>query len=273
MTNSNPILVLGGTGTVGSRVADRLRDAGHDVRVATRHAEFRFDWSAPGTWRPALEGVRTMYVLLPERTGMPESFMPEAYRTGVRRVVLHSDRGVDIMNVTPLQEAERQVRESRCDWTIVRPDWFDQNFETFFRDSVVDGRLCVPIGSTRQGFVDAGDIAAVAARVLTREDHVGRILPLTGPEALSFPEALDRIRDAGGPAVHFDGTPDAYRESLGAEGVPEEVIDTMIENFASLAAQGDTEPTGVVEEILGRPGKDFAAYAREAVAAGVWKRP
>ena len=58
--------------------------------------------------------------------------MREAYQTGVRRVVLHSDRSVDIMNVAHLREAERQVRESGCEWTIVRPDWFNQDFETFF---------------------------------------------------------------------------------------------------------------------------------------------
>ena len=186
MTKSTPILVLGGTGTVGSRVANHLRSAGHSVRVATRHAERRFDWSIPDTWRPALNGVHTMYVLLPDQTSMPESFMQEAYQTGVRRVVLHSDRSVDIMNVAHLQEAERQVRESGCEWTIVRPDWFNQDFETFFRQPVLDGRLCVPVGSTRQGFVDADDIAAVTTQALIRKDHIGQVLPLTGPRALSF---------------------------------------------------------------------------------------
>ncbi|HWS31563.1 MAG TPA: NAD-dependent epimerase/dehydratase family protein, partial [Actinoplanes sp.] len=38
------ILVLGGSGTVGSRVTARLRAAGRDVRVATRHTDPRFDW-------------------------------------------------------------------------------------------------------------------------------------------------------------------------------------------------------------------------------------
>jgi uncharacterized protein YbjT (DUF2867 family) len=271
MTENTPILVLGGTGTVGSRVAGRLRSAGHHVRVAARHAECRFDWSIPDTWSPALNSVRTMYVLLPDQTGMPESFMQEAFDAGVRRVVLHSDRSVDIMNVTHLQEAEQQVRESGCEWTIVRPDWFDQDFETFFRQPVIDGRLCVPVGSTRQGFVDADDIAAVTAHVLVREDHIGQVLPLTGPQALSFPEALHCIEQATGLTIHFDGTPGAYRKSLQAEGVPDVAIDTLIENFSALAAQGDTKPTGIVEEILHRPGKGFSAYAREAAARGVWR--
>ncbi|MGY0232247.1 NmrA family NAD(P)-binding protein [Longispora urticae] len=270
MTENSPILVLGGTGTVGSRVAHQLRAAGREIRVAARHAEHRFDWSEPDSWQAALDGVRTMYVLLPDEVDMPETFMAAAVRAGVRRVVLHSDRAVDFMNVTRLQSAERQVRGAGCDWTIVRPDWFDQDFETFFRQPVLDGRLCVPIGATRQGFVDADDIAAVATSALLRPDLAGRVLPLTGPRALSFPEALDHIGHAIGRPVAFDGTPDAYREAMRAAGTPDAAIDTRIGNFAAAAAQGDTRPTGVVEEILGRPARDFADYAREAAARGVW---
>ena len=72
------------------------------------------------------------------------------------------------------------------------------------------GALCVPVGSTRQGFVDADDIAAVTTQALIRKDHIGQVLPLTGPRALSFPEALDHIEHATGLTIHFDGTPEAY---------------------------------------------------------------
>ena len=136
------------------------------------------------------------------------------------------------------------------------------------------GRLARgPVGSTRQGFVDADDIAAVTTQALIRKDHIGQVLPLTGPRALSFPEALNHIQHATGLTIHFDGTSGAYRESLHAEGTPDEVIDTLIENFSSAAAQGDTKPTGIVEEILKRPGKDFSTYAQEAAARGVWQKP
>ncbi len=271
MTESSPILVLGGTGTVGGRVTAQLRAAGHDARAAARHADSRFDWSDPDTWKHALHGVRTMYLLLPDHTPLPPSFLDEARQAGARKVVLHSDRAVDVMRVAELQDAERQVRAAGLDWTIVRPDWFNQDFETFFRQPVLDGRVCVPVGTVRQGFVDADDIAAVAVAALTGPGHEGKILPLTGPRALSFPEALAHISEATGRTIEFDGTAEAFRESMRAAELPAELIDTMVENYAAVAARGDTEPTGVVEEVLGRPGKDFSAYAQEAAAAGTWK--
>lgn len=121
----------------------------------------------PATWDAPLAGTRRIYLLLPEDTALPGGFLERAGDAGAQRVVLHSNRGADLMGVPRLQDAEAQVRRSGSGWTIVRPDWFAQNFETFFRDSVLAGRLCVPVGSARQGFVDADDIAAVAARALT----------------------------------------------------------------------------------------------------------
>jgi uncharacterized protein YbjT (DUF2867 family) len=272
MTNidhAHPILVLGGTGTVGGRVVDQLRGQGVPVRPASRHTAPRFDWADPGTWDAVLAGVRRAYLLLPDDVGLPEGFVERALAAGIERVVLHSDRGAEVMGVTRLLEAEAAVRQFP-EWTIVRADWFDQNFETFFRDAVIGGRLAVPVGEARQGFVDAADIAAVGVRALLDDDLVGRILELTGPEALSFREATRIIGEVIGHDIEFDGTAGAYREQMTGLGLPDEVVEGLIAGFAALAARGDTRPTGVVEAVLGRPARSLRAYAENAAARGVW---
>jgi uncharacterized protein YbjT (DUF2867 family) len=270
-STGNLILVTGGTGTVGRRVVAQLRDQGVAVRPASRHTEPPLDWSDPASWEAALQGVARMYLLLPDYTELPEGFLEQAVAAGVRRVVLHSDRSVDVMNVTHLQKAERQVRQLPLEWTIVRADWFNQDFETFFRESVIRGRLCVPVGEVKQGFVDADDIAAVGVRALVSDEYVGQVLSLTGPRALSFPEALELIGAATGRSLQFDGTPEAYRAEMREAGLPEDMTRGLIENFQRAAAEGDTRPTGVVEEVLGRPAREFADYAAEAAARGIWR--
>ncbi|WP_324652031.1 NAD(P)H-binding protein [Georgenia sp. H159] len=270
MKTDTPVLVLGGTGTVGSRVVARLRDRGVPVRAAGRHTDPVFDWEDPSSWDGVLAGADRMYLLLPDDVGLPDGFLARADRAGVRRVVLHSDRGVEVMGVTRLADAERAVRGSGLEWTIVRPDWFAQNFETFFRDAVAGGRLCVPVGEAKQGFVDADDIAAVAVQTLTTDAYLGEVLELTGPVALSFREALDHIGRSTGREVTFDGSVEAYRREMTAAGLPAEVVEELIEGFTRLAARGDTEPTGTVERVLGRPGRHLRDYAVEAAARGVW---
>ncbi|GAA4965371.1 NAD(P)H-binding protein [Actinoplanes utahensis] len=266
----DPILVLGGTGTVGSRVASLLRDSGLDIRVAARHAEQRFDWDDPGSWAGALSGVRRMFLLLPDQTGLPDGFLAAARQAGVRRVVLHSDRGLEVMGYAHLQSAEQEVRDSGLDWTIVRPDWFHQDFETFFRPAVLAGRLNLPVPTARQGFIDAGDIAAVEVAALTDDSLIGELIEITGPRAISFAEAVGEISRATGREIAFDGTPEAYRAGMRSDGLPDEVVDMLVAGFTALESRGDTVPTGVVEKILGRPGLDFSAYATAAAARGVW---
>ncbi len=132
------------------------------------------------------------------------------------------------------------------------------------------GHLRLPVGDARQGFVDAEDIAAVAATVLMTDDYLGGVLELTGPEALSFREAVDTIGSVLGRTVTFDGTRAGYREQMAAAGLPVEAVEDLGLGFAALAARGDTVPTGVVEEVLGRPARPFADYATDAAARGVW---
>ena len=50
----NTILVLGGTGKTGRRIAERLKARGADVRIGSRSADPKFDWDDSLTWAPAL---------------------------------------------------------------------------------------------------------------------------------------------------------------------------------------------------------------------------
>ena len=98
MSNS-PILVIGATGKTGRRVAAKLAALGHNVRRGARRSETPFDWEAPETWGPALDGVRAAYV-----TYFPDLAFPggvekvgalaaQAKELGVERLVLLSGRG------------------------------------------------------------------------------------------------------------------------------------------------------------------------------------
>ncbi|MFF4340914.1 SDR family oxidoreductase [Kitasatospora sp. NPDC001540] len=196
----NEILVLGGTGTTGRRVARRLTALGHPVRTASRTApgaasgvasgvasragNHRFDLDDPAGWAPALDGVRALYLVEPElrpatdrRERLP-LLVDRAVAAGAGRLVLLSAYGVgEADDSHPLKAAERAVQDSGVEWTILRPGWFAQNFsETFWRPAVLSGLLALPTGDGRTPFVDAEDIAEVAAAALTEDGdrHAGR---------------------------------------------------------------------------------------------------
>ncbi|GAA1555872.1 NAD(P)H-binding protein [Actinomadura kijaniata] len=273
--NRAPILVLGGRGKTGRRVAARLRDLGAPVRAASRSTGTRFDYGDPETWGPALEGAGAVYLVPMVEYVDPAhvvAFARRAGREGVRRIVLLSARG-EGGGAHPHQEpVETAVREAAPEWTILRAAWFAQNFsEDFLLPPVLAGELALPAGEGREAFVDAGDIADVAAAALTGDGHAGRVYELTGPEALSFRAAASLISEASGREVRY--TPldrAAFVDLASRQGHPGEIARTIADLMDSVARNAGAPVSGDVERVLGRSPRSFAEYVKEAAASGVW---
>ncbi|MBE2997778.1 NmrA family transcriptional regulator [Nocardiopsis sp. HNM0947] len=271
--NPQPILVTGGTGKTGRRVAARLGDLAHPVRLGSRTGTPPFSWEDPATWEPALEGVGGLYLSYQPDLAVPGAaetvgrFARTAADLGVQRVVLLSGRGEE-----GALAAERAVADAGAEWTVVRSAFFAQNFsESFLLPQVLAGDLALPVGGVREPFVDAGDIADVAVAALTRPGHAGAVYELTGPRALSFGEAAAEISGATGRTVGFTGiTHEDFAGALAEEGVPAEV-GTMLGGLFAVVLDGRNSHTADgVQRALGRPPKDFAAYAREVAGTGLW---
>jgi uncharacterized protein YbjT (DUF2867 family) len=272
------ILILGGTGKTGRRIARHLQAAGQPVRTASRTSgDIAFDLDDPTTWAPALDGVTAAYVVEPslqmsaDRQARIPRFVTEAVAAGVRRLVLLSAPRADD-DGHPLKGAERAVRGSGIDWTILRPDWFSQNFsEGFWLPGVRGGVLSLPTGDGCTPFVDAEDIAEVAAAALTEDRHSGRIYHLTGPRAISFGEAADLIGRATGRTIrHVDVDPEVFVERWVAEGIPPHVARLLTDLLVAIRDGQGTALADGVERALGRSPRPFEDYVAKTAAAGPW---
>jgi uncharacterized protein YbjT (DUF2867 family) len=268
---TKPILVLGGRGKTGRRVAARLTARGLPVRIGSRSGEPPFDWEDRSTWAPALQGVESVYVsyypdlAIPGAVETVGSFAELAVERGVPRLVLLSGRGEP-----EAEAAEQAVSESGAELTIVRATWFAQNFsEDYWRDYVLAGEVTLPAGDTPEPFVDVDDIADVAVAALTENGHVGQLYELTGPRLLTFAEAVDEISKATGREIRY--VPISVEEQAAAEqGVPGELIDLLTRLFSEVLDGRNAHVTDGVRRVLGREPRDFAEYARDAAATGVW---
>lgn len=275
----NDILILGGTGKTGRRIAERLRAAGKPVRTAARTgADVGFELGDPDTWAAALDGVTAAYIIEPDLQAAgadPHARVPRfvtaAVDAGVRRLVLLSAGGADA-DYHPLKPAEQAVRASGVVWTILRPTWFAQNFsEDSWCPGVLSGSLHLPTGEGRTAFIDAEDIAEVAATALTEDGHNGQIYVLTGPRAISFGEAAGLIARATGRTVrHVDVDPEDYIEHQVAVGVPREVARMLTGVFTAIRDGHDSALADGVERALGRPARPFEDFVTDAAAAGRW---
>lgn len=274
MTTENPlVLITGGTGKTGRRVAERLIAAGRRVRIGSRSATPAFDWDDRTTWSRALDGVGAVYIAYQPDLAMPgaqdaiQAFLAQALDKGVEKFVLLSGRGEP-----EAQDAELALKATGADWTILRASWFMQNFsEAHFLEPLQAGELALPVGEVREPFVDVEDIADVAAAVLTGPGHSRRLYELTGPEALSFAEAVDQIGRAADRKLGYTRIPaKAYRAALEGAQLPDEVIGLILYLLTTVLDGRNVKTADGVMQALGRPAGSFADYARRTAAAGVW---
>ncbi|MER8862864.1 NAD(P)H-binding protein [Mesorhizobium sp. M0751] len=273
-TVTKPILIVGGTGKTGRRLAGRLTARGLPVQIGSRSGTPPFDWENDTTWEPALDGVGAVYIsyypdlAVPGAADTVGAFSRLAVECGVRRLVLLSGRGE-----TEAQRAEEMLKASGADWTILRCAWFSQNFsEGFLVDSLREGEVALPVGNVGEPFVDADDIADAAATVLTRQGHTGQLYELTGPRLLSFADAVAEIGRAAGRNIPFKQISHTeFTAAIAEHELPAEFAWLLNELFTEVLDGRNESLTDGVQRVLGRAPKDFSAYATEAAATGIWR--
>jgi len=276
-TANRLVLVLGATGKTGSRVAGRLSERGVSIRTAARGgADIHFDWNNPATFEGALQGVTGVYLVSPvmrvDFAGVVSDFLDQAERAGVQNVTYLSAYG---MEHAPAEVALRAVElalESRGSFTcsIIRPAWFMQNFsETFLKP--VDDEIVVPGGTGTEAFVNAEDIASVAAATLAEpERHAGRAYAPTGPESLTLDEAARIISAAAGRTILYRDTDRAdWVGAMVRSGVPAEYGEVLRALTETIASGRGSRPNGDVLAATGAAPVSFADFAAEAAPA--WK--
>jgi uncharacterized protein YbjT (DUF2867 family) len=267
---NNRILVLGATGKTGSRVARKLTGLGISIRTAARKgADIRFDWNEPSTFAAALRRVSGVYLVSPvmrvDFADVVSQFLDEAEGAGVKHVSYLSAYGVE--HAPPeaaLRAVELDLASRRSlSHSIVRPAWFMQNFsETFLKP--VNDEIVVPCGTGGEAFVDAEDIASVAAFTLSDPvRHSGRAYAPTGPEALTFEKAAGLISTAVGRRISYrDVDRDTWIKAMTAAGVPADYADVLRALTETIANGHGSRPNDDVLTVTGTaplPLKDFAA--------------
>lgn len=150
-------------------------------------------------------------------------------------------------------------------YTLLRPKNFMQNFTTFLRDMI---RAGVVYSSQCEGhvpFIDARDIAAVAAKVLVDPAaHAHQAYTLTGPEALTNARALAEIEQATGCKVALVAINEAQAiEGMRRMGMPEPMVQAMSSLNCVIAAGWVAQVTDEVPRLLGRPATRWADFVAE----------
>lgn len=268
------VLVLGASGTVGSGLVKLLKADGYTVKCvtskpATQPEQVHVNLATGEGLKDAFEGVDRAFLLSPpgyaDQYKILSPAVQEAKRRGLKKVVLMTAMGANAVETAPFRRVEIELEKSGLNYNIIRPNWFMENFNTFWIQGIKEqGKILLPAGTAKTSFIDAQDISAVAARLLTTDQFNNRAFDITGPEALDHNEVAREISKATGKnVVYQEIEPSVLKKSFLDHGVPQDYAEFLIMILGFLKEGYNARVTDEVKNILGREPRKFNQYAQE----------
>ncbi len=281
---SQTFLIVGGTGTVGRTLTELLSAAGATVRVASRTPDtvtpaagrvgVRLDLQDPSTFAAAVAGTDGVFVLAPpghaDQHALLAPFLAVAAKH-TRKIVTMTANGVQFDETNPLRRVELTAAATGLPVVHLRPGWFMQNFNTFWLPTILgDGVIALPAGEALTAFVDARDIAGVAAVALQTSRLDGQALALTGPAALTYAAAAEVLSAASDRPIRYVAIDDArFTAGLVGAGLPADYAAVMVHLFETVRQGFAATVDPAVADILGKA-RSLTDYAADNAAT--WRR-
>jgi uncharacterized protein YbjT (DUF2867 family) len=284
------ILVIGGTGTVGSQVVRELLVRKMEVRVLTRRADKARSFPAgtqgvigdlldPATVRSAFKGIDGVFLLnavSPTETHEGLMALNGIRMSEVKRLVYMSvyklDQALHLPHFGSKLPIESLVKSSGIPYTILRPNNFYQN-DYWFQDALLEhGIYPQPIGDNGLSRVDVRDIAEAAAIALTADGHEGQTYHLVGPDVLTGQKVAEIWTRALGKPVRYGGNDLDGWEEQSLQSLPAWMVFDFRLMYAFFQEKGLKAGSSDVERLtrlLGHVPRSFEDFAQET--ARMWR--
>lgn len=270
----NKILVLGATGNIGRPLVENLLARGEHVKAASRSGKdiagaegVVFDYFKPESYEQAFKDVDRAYIMLAAGYVQSKALLTPLIEFAANRnikVVLQTAFGVDADDAIPFRQVELALIDSGTPYVILRPNWFADNFHTFWKAGIDQGQIALPAGTGKSSFIDVRDIAESAATALTTNQFDGQAFNLTGPEAFSYAEAATVLANVIGKPIQYNAIDDdSFIEMVTAAGVPAEYAAFLSAIFYPVREGWTSIVTDDVATLTGKTPRSLQTYAQD----------
>jgi uncharacterized protein YbjT (DUF2867 family) len=279
------VLVVGATGTIGSRVTEALAGDGQEVVGLVRNGSrasaltegvrpVQADLDDPAAVDRALDGIDRVVLIVantPRQAEQEAAVIDASRRAGVVHLVKLSVGGAapdaDLALARAHWSGEERLGNSGVPFTVVRPGFFMQNLLQYAAWIEPDGTWALPMGEAPISMVHAADVAEVIASVVTSEP-LGRDVVVTGGSALMMNAAAAKLSEASGrPILYVDGDPEEYLRRMVMDGNDEGYARDMATLYDVIVRAGYA--AGVSDDVrvlLDREPRSFESFASESAS-------
>jgi uncharacterized protein YbjT (DUF2867 family) len=286
------ILLTDPTGTVSNAVINRLASSGRNIirgAVDTKvkvdklkhvHEIANIDYTRPETIADALNNIDRLFLRIPpsvEMVDISSNFVEGAKKNGVKFIVKLSTMGADLepgyTSGRLHREVEKIIEESGIPFAFLRPNSFMQSFITRSSQTIKNqNAIYLPAGDEKISLVDARDVAAVAAELLTNNgsQHINKVYDITGPEALSHSQVAEILsKETGRRVSYVNISEEDLRKWMKEMSVVDWSIDNALELFRMYRSGYRSQVTTVVQQLTEQKPTSFSQFARNYVQDGL----
>lgn len=269
--------ISGASGKLGRLVLSSLQQQfpGHELVGISRSPDAlpagvkgrQGDYDQPAALATAYHGLDRLLIIPSAdlrpgvRAGQLQAAVDAAHQAGVKHVVLMSASGTKEAPEASVGGAywrgEQHLIRTAPAWTILRMNYYIESMVDEIRNSLGMGMLA-GFGPERVAYVSRADVAGAAAAILAGEGHRGAIYTATGPAIVSGEERAAFVSGLQEKPVTFAVVPtEQFRQGMAAMGLPELVIDAVVEIKSNFVQGGFDILTGDVQRLCGRAPQAF----------------
>jgi uncharacterized protein YbjT (DUF2867 family) len=272
--------IYGASGLVGSELVRLLLKKGETVIGTTREPKKQkkidnMEWVATDVQKveqgtDKLKGIDRLFLLSPpgymDQYTILKPWIDSAKKNGVKKVVLMTAMGVEHSPPeVSFRKLEIYLETSGLEYVILRPNWFMQNFHTFWISGILkDRKIYFPGGDSKASFIDSRDISASILGAFEKEEVKNRAFLLTGREAIDHFEVAQKLSSVSGLTILYeDISPEVFFTSLKGAGLPEDYCHFLVMIAGALKEGHSIAITGDVKYLSGQEPRKFDDYAND----------
>jgi NAD(P)H dehydrogenase (quinone) len=239
---------------------------GVDVRSADYEDRVALDASLAGVERLLLISSNEVGKRFPQHKNVIDA----AKAAGVKQVVYTSapKANTSTLILAPEHKAtEEYLAASGLDYTVLRNNWYTENYANSIKAASQTGELRAAAGSGRVASAERNDYAEAAATVLTGQGYAGKVYELTGDDAWGYDELAAAIAQAAGCACAYKPVaPDDLKAAMIAAGLDEGTAGFVAALDANIANGDLAEATEDLKKLIGRPSTPLAETVKKLVS-------
>ena len=228
-----------------------------------------FDYARPDTLTAGLEGVTGVLLISGtdvDRVAGHRNVVEAVRAAGIDRLVYTSAPRVDEIDYALGADhlaTERAIAEAGLDATILRNNWYTENYFDSVARAAESGVIVAAVGDARVASASRRDYAEAAAVALTTDESRGRTLELAGDVAWTYDELAAAAGEVLGREVVYQPV---TLEQLTA-GLEQAGLDAGTAAFVAgiddaIARGALSQTDGALARVIGRPTTPLVAGLR-----------